>query len=219
MKNFLIGSVLFLVIIGLGTLLIPPSDGAAATDEAATAPQAADASFDGWTLLYDGGEPEGWKMCGPGEFIVENGTLKATGGMGMLWYAAESFRDFTLSLEWQVEDAANNSGVFVRFPDPGDDPWVAVNHGYEIQVCDSAAPQHNTGSVYSFQAATHIPTRPVGEWNRYEITVVGQHYTVRINGEVVNEFDGDRSREGYIGLQNHDDASPVRYRDIRVRAK
>jgi hypothetical protein len=155
-------------------------------------------------------------MCGPGEFVIDGG-LKATGGMGMVWYADKSFKDFELTLEWQVEDAANNSGVFVRFPNPGDDPWVAVHQGYEIQVCDTAPEKHNTGSVYSFQAGTHIPTKPVGEWNEYIIRVVGQHYTIYINSEKVNEFDGDRSTEGYIGMQNHDDASPVRYRNIKVR--
>ena len=167
-------------------------------------------------LLSDGTSLDGWKMCGPGEFVIDGG-LKATGGMGMVWYADKSFKDFELTLEWQVEDAANNSGVFVRFPNPGDDPWVAVHQGYEIQVCDTAPEKHNTGSVYSFQAGTHIPTKPVGEWNEYIIRVVGQHYTIYINSEKVNEFDGDRSTEAYIGMQNHDDASPVRYRNIKVR--
>jgi len=104
----------------------------------------------------------------------------------------------------------------VRFPNPGDDPWVAVKEGYEIQICDTPAPKHDTGSVYSFQAATHLPTKPQGEWNKYLIRVVGQQYTISINGELVNSYTGDRSERGYIGLQNHDDGSPVRYRNIRV---
>ncbi len=155
-------------------------------------------------------------MAGPGRFVVEDGALKATGGMGLLWYARRPFRDFTLHLQWKVEDPANNSGVFVRFPDPGDDPWIAVNQGYEIQICDTAPDEHQTASIYSFQGPTAVPTRPVGEWNDYDITVIGQHYTVRVNGQLVNEFDGERSREGYVGIQNHDDGSPVRFRDIRV---
>ena len=76
----------------------------------------------GWTLLTDGGSLEGWQMAGPGAFIVEDGSLKATGGMGLLWFSEASFNDFELSFEWKVADPANNSGVFVRFPDPGDDP-------------------------------------------------------------------------------------------------
>ncbi|MFK5956654.1 MAG: DUF1080 domain-containing protein, partial [Planctomycetota bacterium] len=105
------------------------------------------------SALWVGGNPldSGWRMCGPGEFVVEGGVLKTTGGMGMLWYAAEDFEDFDLELEWMVTDASFNSGVFVRFPDPGQEPYVAVNQGYEIQICDTASTKHNTGSVYSFQ--------------------------------------------------------------------
>jgi hypothetical protein len=157
-----------------------------------------------------------WQMAGPGEFVHDGNTVYSQGGMGLYWYNAQDFKDFELELEWQVTDVSNNSGVFVRFPNPGDDPWVAVKEGYEIQICDTPAPKHDTGSVYSFQAATHLPTKPQGEWNKYLIRVVGQQYTISINGELVNSYTGDRSERGYIGLQNHDDGSPVRYRNIRV---
>ena len=157
-----------------------------------------------------------WQMAGPGEFVHDGNTVYAQGGMGLYWYNAQAFKDFELELEWQVTDVSNNSGVFVRFPNPGDDPWVAVKEGYEIQICDTPAPKHDTGSVYSFQAATHLPTKPQGEWNTYLIRVVGQQYTISINGELVNSYTGDRSEHGHIGLQNHDDDSPVRYRNIRV---
>ena len=157
-----------------------------------------------------------WQMAGPGEFVHDGNTVYAQGGMGLYWYNAQAFKDFELELEWQVTDVSNNSGVFVRFPNPGDDPWVAVKEGYEIQICDTPAPKHDTGSVYSFQAATHLPTKPQGEWNTYLIRVVGQQYTISINGELVNSYTGDRSEYGYIGLQNHDDDSPVRYRNIRI---
>ncbi|MDF1799752.1 MAG: DUF1080 domain-containing protein [Planctomycetota bacterium] len=170
----------------------------------------------GWLDLWDGESLAGWSMAGPGEFQIVDGSLMATGGMGLLWYSDADFQDFTLALEWAAEDASDNSGVFVRFPDPGNDPWVAVNQGYELQICDAADAMHNTGSVYSFQGSTHIPTKPAGEWNTYEISVVDQHYTVKVNGEVVNEFDGERSAAGHVGLQNHDDGSPVRFRNLRV---
>jgi hypothetical protein len=93
---------------------------------------------------------------------------------------------------------------------------VAVKEGYEIQICDAAPAKHRTGSVYSFQDASALPTRPPGEWNHYEIRVVGQHYTVRVNGVTVNEYDGDRSERGHVGLQNHDDESRVSFRNVRV---
>jgi hypothetical protein len=46
---------------------------------------------------------------------------------------------------------------------------------------------------------------------------VGQHYTVVLNGEKANEFDGTRGSEGYIGLQNHDPISRVSFRSVKVK--
>ena len=67
-----------------------------------------------------------------------------------------------------------------------------------------------------FADAESIPTKPVGEWNHYEIQVNGQQYTVRINGQTVTRFEGDRETEGHIGLQNHNSRSQVSFRNIRV---
>ena len=62
-----------------------------------------------------------------------------------------------------------------------------------------------------------MASKPAGEWNQFQITVVGQRYTVVLNGEKVNEFDGTRGIEGYIGLQNHDLISRVSFRRVRVK--
>lgn len=179
-------------------------------------------SDDEWQVLFDG-DASGWAMAGPGGFHVEGDTMTAHGGMGLYWYTQQAFEDFVLEFEWKVTDATNNSGVFVRFPFPENDkgemdPWVAVHNGYEFQICDTGGDGHNTGSAYSFQGSTHMPTKPVGEWNHYRIEAVGQQYTVTINGEVVNEFTGERQTAGYIGLQNHDDGSPVAFRNVKARA-
>ena len=167
-----------------------------------------------YLVLFEG-DAKGWRMAGPGEFHLKDGVLTADGGMGLFWHE-RAFKDFTLLLDWRVEKPENNSGVFVRFPDPGDDPWVAVKEGYEIQICDTADAKHRTGSIYDFKDASDVPTHKPGEWNHYEITVIGQRYTVRVNGKVVNEFEGDRGAEGRVGLQNHDPGSPVSFRNVRV---
>ena len=171
----------------------------------------------GYHVLFDpfDADASAWKMCGPGYFAVKDGALVSDGGMGMLWHPRE-FGDFLLMLDWKVERPEDNSGVFVRFPDPGDDPWVAVKQGYEFQICDTAGPKHRTGSAYSFQDATAVPTHPAGEWNRYEILAQGHRYRVWINGVLANDFTGERGLRGHVGLQNHDPKSRVAFRDIRV---
>ena len=167
--------------------------------------------------LFDGSSVAGWRQAGPGEFQLDRGELVAKGGMGLFWYADRSFRDFTLSLEWKVDDADDNSGIFVRFPDPGDDPWVAVNEGYELQICDTAAPKHNTGSVYSFQAPTHVPTKPVGQWNKTVIDVDGGEMKVSINGSVVSTVTECELTEGPIGFQS--EGKEIHWRNIRIRER
>jgi hypothetical protein len=174
---------------------------------------------DKWIELFNGKDTTGWRQAGKGNFTVEDGALVTHGGMGMLWYEAKSFGDYTLQVEWKVDHHCNNSGIFVRFPDKSDDPWYAVNNGYEIQIddCDKKGLKYQTGAIYDHHPATKVASKPAGQWNLYEITIVGQHYTVVLNGERVTEFDGERGREGYIGLQNHDPLSRVSFRGVRVK--
>lgn len=179
---------------------------------------------EGVYTLFDGSSMDGWSMAGPGGFRHEGRELVAYGGMGMLWYHERRFRDFTLMIEWKTEKITDNSGVFVRFHKPSDDPWYAVRHGHEIQILDdpNAGETRGTGSIYAYADAPNASeaANPPGEWNQYEITVVGDMYTVVLNGRKILEWDSptDRhGREGYIGMQNHDDRSPVRFRNIRVK--
>jgi hypothetical protein len=171
-----------------------------------------------WIDLFNGRTMTGWRMAGKGNFTVEDGALVTHGGMGMLWYEGQSFATSRCKSSGH-NHKCNNSGVFVRFPEKSDDPWYAVNNGYEIQIDDCAEKglMFQTGSIYSFHPVTRVASRAAGEWNVFEITVVGQRYTVKLNGEKVNEFEGARGTEGYVGLQNHDLISRVSFRRVRVK--
>jgi hypothetical protein len=171
----------------------------------------------GWRELWDGRSFADWTQVGPGSFKIENGLLVTNGGMGMLWFHERRWRDFELEVEWSVRNAGENSGVFVRFPNPPRSPWDAVQQGYEVQICDGCGKKHDTGSIYSFAAAREGASKPPGEWNRFVIRVVGQKYEVTLNGTKVCEFEGDRGREGFVGLQNHGDSDVVSFRRVRVR--
>ena len=171
---------------------------------------------EGTVVLFDGESTDGWRQIGPGGFTLEDGALVSHGGMGLFYYAERPFRDFVLELQYRSSSPGANSGVFVRFPEQTDDPWVPVEAGYEIQIDDLRDPLHRTGSVYTFAPSSHEASRGAGEWNDYRIEVRGQRYEIFLNGEKVNDFMGNRGREGYIGLQNHDDDSRVAFRNIRV---
>lgn len=168
-------------------------------------------------VLFDGSSVDGWRQIGPGGFTLQqDGSLVSHGGMGLFYYAERPFRDFVLELEYRSNAPGANAGVFVRFPEQTDDPWVPVESGYEIQIDDTGDALHQTGSVYTFSPANLSASRPAGEWNQYRIEVRGQRYEIYLNGVKVNDFIGNRGREGYIGLQNHDDDSRVAFRNIRV---
>lgn len=172
----------------------------------------------GFTPLFDGATLDGWQQAGPDGFTVVDGMLQSSGGMGLLWYTKKQFGDFILKIDWKVLHIDDNSGVFLRFPDPGNDPWVAVNNGYEVQIDDVGAPDgemiHKTGGIYNFAAPTKVATNPVGDWNFYEIHAVGQSYRIILNGSEVTDFTGSRSTTGYMGLQNHN--GTVTFRSVRI---
>jgi uncharacterized protein (UPF0333 family) len=174
-----------------------------------------------FTSIFDGKSLEGWDMTGEGRFVIvrEDKALQSEGGTGLLWYTKKKYDDFVLKLEWKVSKEGDNSGVFVRFPDPDGNPSIAFKEGYEIQIDDKANDAiHQTGAIYDFAAPSKkIVSKPVGQWNTMEIRVINQSYNVMINGEDMTEFTGDRLTEGYIGLQAHDDKSKVSFRNIMIK--
>jgi hypothetical protein len=170
-----------------------------------------------------------------------------TEGMGMLWYPKRKYSDYSLKLQFRDDapgDGNANSGVFARFPYVHDNPeeprpeWVAIKFGHELQILDSPeGDMYKTGSVYGFDRVGlgGAGVTPKGTWNDYEIKVVGQHYSVYRNGELINEFDntggqvfepprdddpgtdGRRYASGYIGLQVHSVTDVISYRDVRIK--
>ena len=167
-------------------------------------------------------------MAGPDRFVLVeyDKSLQSQGGMGLLWHTKKKYKDFILKLDWKVSRRNDNSGVFIRFSNPDNDPMIAVNTGYEIQIDDMAMPDgnplHKTGAIYNFAAPSNVqaPSKPVGQWNTFDIEATGQKYSVTLNGEkVIPEFTGNRNTEGYIGIQNHDADSHVSFKNIRIKEK
>ncbi|MEU6643905.1 ThuA domain-containing protein [Saccharomonospora sp. NPDC046836] len=181
---------------------------------------------EGYQMLFDGTEAsmDGWRQAGPGSFEFEaDCTIRSVGGMGLYWFEQE-FGAYSLKLDWKMA-GDDNSGVFVGFPAPGNDPWIAVNQGYEIQIDATDAPEKTTGAIYDFQsadiAARDEALNPPGEWNSYEIVVQGQTIKVYLNGTLINDFvstDPNRDlSQGHIGIQNHGNGDDVWFRDIQIK--
>jgi hypothetical protein len=186
--------------------------------------------------LFDGRTLDGWEHVGPGKFVVEDGTLRTEGGMGLLWYTREKFGNCVIRVVYKTETGRSNSGVYIRIADKPKEPWFAVHHGFEVQIADSGREGHGTGSIYTFAEAKARPGKS-GERNTLEITLKGNRIHTAINGVPVADFDsselkpqatdttgegdparGPRPEAGYIGLQNHDERSVVFFKEVSVRA-
>ncbi len=184
---------------------------------------------EGWLVLFDGEEMNGWGHTGGGGFNlnVEEKCMQAVGKTGFTFFYDRKFKDFVLELEWRSSERKANSGVFIRFPKlpkiqfkdgkKRNGYWDAVEQGYEVQIYDPGPPVHRTGAIIHGGPCEKKAWKPVGEWNKMEVTAKGQQYTVKINGVLVNEFKGDRATEGYIGVQNHDRDTRTDFRNIRVK--
>ncbi|MBI3680118.1 MAG: DUF1080 domain-containing protein [Acidobacteria bacterium] len=184
-----------------------------------------------WAALFSGKNLDGWESVGDGVWTVtRDGTLvgqRASRAVKQAWlYTRQEFREFDLSLEYWTR-LSGNSGVSIRDTSRGKwacgDQWVAdktPSHiGYEIQIWmgDEKTP-YPSGSVYLFAKAKSGVQIP-NDWNKLEIESRDAVIRVKVNGQPVAEHPGDprRSKTGPIGLQLHDAASLVMFRNIRIR--
>jgi hypothetical protein len=179
------------------------------------------AAEEGFVPLFGKDAADGWAQCGPGRFTLEKGVATGEGGMGLWWFTRRTFTNFVLRGEWMQEGPDSDSGVFFRFPDPGNDPMNAVRQGHEFEIGEKNPkhPKDGTGAFYPFHGPAAVPVKPWGEWNTYELTCIGPNYSLRINGQLVNTWTDNQRRplSGHLGLQNYPYKQAVRHRNLRVK--
>lgn len=168
----------------------------------------------GFTTLFDGIDTSKWRMStirggdqgDPGGFVVIDGVLESVPGtdIGLYWYTIPTPANFILKLDWRQLYDDDNSGVFLRFPNPETfvpqhqgtrykrTAYIGVNFGFEVQIDQKDPdPMRRTGGIYKFQAPidpNNIPIKPVGQWNSYEIHAKDQVYKVILNGQQITVF-------------------------------
>jgi hypothetical protein len=169
--------------------------------------------------LFDGKTLNGWKLR---DAKKKNGWAVANGELAVIdpkdnadLVSEQTFQDMKLHIEFNVEPHSN-SGVYVR-------------GRYEVQILDNpdkkmALDAHGCGGVYSRLAPTVDATKPAGEWQTYDIEVVGRQISVTLNGTKIvqgildgitggalNPYEGE---PGPLMLQG--DHGKVRFRNIVV---
>src|SRR5260370_29578937 len=167
--------------------------------------------------LFNGKDLTGWNMSDPNAttvWKVENATLGSP-GHGPEIIHEQNFQDFKLHVEFNC-GANANSGVYVR-------------GRYEVQIEDNSIeepPSHHTGGVYGFIAPSpELPRKP-GEWQSFDITLIGRTITVVQNGKTIIDnqevpgitggaLDSHEELPGPIYLQGSED-NHVAFRNIVI---
>ena len=188
----------------------------------------------GFVALFNGIDLNNW-VGNKTSYVVENKTInvKPGDGSGGNLYTEKEYADFIFRFEFMLTPGANN-GIGIRAPLTGD----AAYAGMEIQVLDDPAPvyadikpyQHH-GSVYGVIPAKQGFLKPVGEWNSEEISAIGTHIKVTLNGTVIvdgdiagprdngtmdhNEHPGLKNTKGHIGFLGH--GSELKFRNLRIK--
>lgn len=182
-----------------------------------------------WVELFNGKNLEGWKISeNPSSFSVVDGTIKIDGPRAHAFYDGSvgnhDFKNFELMVEVKTMPKAN-SGIFIHttYQENG---WP--NKGYEVQVNQSHGDWRKSGSLYSFNDVREVYVQD-GEWYTYHIIVNGDQATVKINDQVVMEYDESEDADrpanagekkfdrGTIALQAHDPESVIYYRSVKIK--
>lgn len=173
--------------------------------------------------IFNGRDVEGWTPIDGGDWLVENGVLIGRNGRnwstnpektGSWLRTNKQYADFRLELQYAINQGGN-SGVFFRSAEEKNPAFT----GYEMQIVDFAGQEptkSGAGAIYDVAAPTKNLVRPAGQFNTVTIVAKGKRIQIEMNGEPVLDTELDRASRGYIGLQNHDDHSEVRFKNIRV---
>jgi len=196
----------------------------------------------GWELLFDGKTLTGWHVSAPAgggdrsgpaqpptpgqvgtpkpcvatraeptpaggsHWEVVDGQLTACGEPTGYLTSDRSYKNFVLSLEFRC-GADTNSGVFVRSPQE--------SGGYEVQIWRQQPAGYNTGAIVGTAKTAREHAFKADEWNRYQITAVGDHLVVELNGETTLDIHDAKFPDGHLRLQYQQ--FPIAFRNIKIR--
>lgn len=183
-------------------------------------PQGAPAAEEeGWTTLFDGSSLDGWRNAraprAENKWSIEDGAMTNV-DHGNDIATVKRFKDFDLRIEFKTVPGGN-SGVYLR-------------GRIEVQVLDSYGKEpftkQDNGAIYDQFAPLANASRPAGEWNQMEATIIGDEITVRLNGVLIHDkqklsevtggaLPGKLCDAGPILLQG--DHGKVWYRNIMIR--
>jgi Domain of Unknown Function (DUF1080) len=126
--------------------------------------------------LFKGHDLAGWRFDNPAKAsswqVLDGCLVNKSAGSNLA--TERSFQDFKLHVEVNCPTNAN-SGIYLR-------------GRYEVQVEDDSIqepPSHHMGAVYGFLAPRPEQPRRPGQWQTFDITLLGRFVTVVQNGVTI----------------------------------
>lgn len=165
--------------------------------------------------LFNGKNLDGWKTSGKkNQWIVRDGVLVSPES-GSNLISEQEFNDFKLHIEFKY-DKDSNSGVYLR-------------GRYEVQIIDNPPTDHPNshlfGGVYGFLTPGEMAVKGPGEWQSFDITLIGRMVTIVANGiTIINNqeipgitggaINSNEAEPGPIYFQG--DHGPIQFRNIVI---
>ena len=164
--------------------------------------------------LFDGRNLDAWHPQKPNnQWVVENGILRSP-KPGTNLITNQKFDDFKLHIEFRYPEEGN-TGIYLR-------------GRYEVQIEDSKGKEPSSvylGGIYGFLTPNENVAKSPGEWQTYDITLIGRRVTIEANGKIVicdqiipgitgGAIDSKEGEPGPIMLQG--DHRPADYRNIII---
>jgi hypothetical protein len=123
--------------------------------------------------LFDGKNMKEWHTSNKTPWTVESAILRNP-SLGSNLITNKKFSDFKLHIEFRYSKGSN-SGVYLR-------------GRYEVQIIDSKGQDPSSvllGGIYGFLTPSEMVAKEPGEWQSYDITLVGRMVTVIANGKTI----------------------------------
>jgi hypothetical protein len=183
----------------------------------------------GWTTFLD---PKDKGKTKPEEvWSVKDGILICTGQPYGYILTEKDHSDYKLEVEWMWPESKvkvrRNSGVFVHVSGP-DKIWPRgveaqlfsgsagefwLVDGFKLEVDKSRQDPKSARHFYRIDKSTPVE-KPIGEWNKYEITCKGDTITLVVNGKKANMGTKADRTKGKILLQS--EGAPIHFRNIKL---
>lgn len=163
--------------------------------------------------LFNGKNLNGWTAMGENQWLAEDGVLRSPKS-GANLVTNDKFTDFKLHLEFRYPEGSN-SGIYLR-------------GRYEVQIADNKGLYPSNilfAGIYGFLTPNEMMAKSAGEWQEYDITLIGRRVTIVANGVSVitdqiipgitgGALDSNEGEPGPFLIQG--DHGPVELRNIVV---